>query len=506
MLKIMIAEDESLERKALRYLLEKYYKNNLEIVAEASNGREAVDFAINLKPDIILMDIKMPMLDGLEAGKIIKSELSETEIVILTAFNYFEYAKESIKIGVADYLLKPYSNEEFTDIIDSLLNKFYIKKLLKNKNEQIEKKYAELLSLAEKEIILNLIYSHKPEEVQIEEYKKILNITNNRYCCLICLLKDDLKDESVEIIKDELKCFFNEVIGGVNKNEAVFLIFDDNIDKKLNKEIFKKIFDKKDIFLSFAIGMIEDDLKNFYLSYKKAKRDLCENEALNEEKEDTFQKNNHVYNKLLRSIIDNDINRFNIVFEELILLRFNSNDCYEINQYKIFISEIYEYLITNIPNYFKKNLNKDEILIFNEEINKMNKIEDVTLLLKEKIKNLIILFKRIKESDNFGVIEKAKNYIEENYMKDITLERVANYVSMSSSHFSRIFYEAEGINFKDYLIKIRMEKAINMLLKGNKSIKEIAQEVGYPDQNYFSKAFKKYTNSAPTEYFKKIIN
>lgn len=203
----MIAEDEILERKALRYLLEKYYKNNLEIAAEASNGREAVDFAFELKPDIILMDIKMPMLDGLEAGKIIKSELPETEIVILTAFNYFEYAKESIKIGVADYLLKPYSNEEFTNIIDSLLNKFYIKKLLKNKNEQMVKKYTELLSLAEKEIILNLIYSHKPEEMQIEEYKKILNITNNRYCCLIGLLKDDLKDENIESIKDELKFF-----------------------------------------------------------------------------------------------------------------------------------------------------------------------------------------------------------------------------------------------------------------------------------------------------------
>lgn len=502
----MIAEDEILERKALRYLLEKYYKNNLEIVAEASNGREAADFAIELKPDIILMDIKMPVLDGLEAGKIIKSELPETEIVILTAFNYFEYAKESIKIGVADYLLKPYSNEEFANIIDSLLNKFYIKKLLKNKNEQMEKKYTELLSLAENEIILNLIYSHKPERVQIEEYKKILNIHSNKYCCLICLLKDDLKDENVEIIKDELKCFFTEVIGGVNKKEAVFLIFDDNIGKKLNKTILKKVFDKKDIILSFGVGIIEDDLKNFYLSYKKAKKDLYENQALNEEEENIFEKNNNAYYKLLRSFIDNDINQFNIIFEELILLRFNSKDCYEINQYKIFISEIYEYLITNIPNYFKKNINKDEILIFNEEINKINKIEDVTLLLKEKIKNLMILFKRIKEGESLGVIEKAKNYIEENYMKDITLEKVANYVSMSSFHFSRIFYDAEGINFKDYLIKIRMEKAINMLLKEKKTIKEIAQEVGYPDQNYFSRAFKKYTNSSPTEYFKKIIN
>lgn len=266
------------------------------------------------------------------------------------------------------------------------------------------------------------------------------------------------------------------------------------------------MFDKEDIILSFAVGMIEDDLKNFYLSYKKAKRDLYDNYALKEEKKDKFEKNNHVYNKLLRSFVDNNINQFNIVFEELILLRFNSKDSYDINQYKIFILEIYEYLITNIPNYFKKNLNKDEILIFNEDINKINKIGDVTLLLKEKIKNLMILFKRIKESDNLGVIEKAKNYIEENYMKDITLERVANYVSMSSFHFSRIFYDVEGINFKDYLIKIRMEKAINMLLKEKKTIKEIAQEVGYPDQNYFSKAFKKYTNSAPTEYFKKIIN
>ena len=88
----MIAEDEILERKALKFLLNKFYNESIEIVYETSNGREIVDKALELKPDIILMDISMPIMNGLQAGNIIRSKCKDTEIIILTAFNYFEYS------------------------------------------------------------------------------------------------------------------------------------------------------------------------------------------------------------------------------------------------------------------------------------------------------------------------------------------------------------------------------------------------------------------------------
>ena len=98
------------------------------------------------------------------------------------------------------------------------------------------------------------------------------------------------------------------------------------------------------------------------------------------------------------------------------------------------------------------------------------------------------------------MVEKVKKYIEQNYMKEISLGDMSEYVSISDYYLSRIFNNVEGINFRDYLIKVRMEKAKNILKKGGKSIKEVSIEVGYSDQNYFSNAFKKYTHLSPKEY------
>ncbi len=125
MLKLMIAEDEALERKALRFLVEKFYGDEIDIVYEAVNGVDAVEKALKYKPDIILMDISMPLMDGLKASSFIKEQSADIEFVILTAYSYFDYAKEAIKLGINDYLLKPVSNEEFCNSINKLLEKIY---------------------------------------------------------------------------------------------------------------------------------------------------------------------------------------------------------------------------------------------------------------------------------------------------------------------------------------------------------------------------------------------
>lgn len=248
----MIVEDEDFERRALKYIIKKYFPQELEIVGEASNGEEAVDKFSNLKPDIILMDINMPIMDGLQASEKIKEINKYVEIIILTAYDYFEYARQGIKVGVSDYLLKPFSNEEF--------------------------------------------------------------------------------------------------LGSINK-------------------IMKRIEDRK-------IDTEE------------------EGESIEE-----------------------------------------------------------------VPSYCNKN--------------------------------------------NAEIVEAAKKYIQKNYRKEISLEEIANHVAISSFYLSRIFSKSEGITYKDYLIKLRMEKAKQLLKEGKKSIKEISIEVGYVDQNYFSRAFKKYFHKSPKEFYLK---
>lgn len=257
LLKVLIVEDEDFERTAIRFLINEYYSQNLEIVGEAFNGKDALDKTLDLKPDIILMDISMPIMDGLVASEKVKEYNREIEIIILTAYGEFDYAQTAIKSGIADYLVKPYTDKEFKDAL----------------------------------------------------------------CKLIC--------------------------------------------------------------------KIQDRRKRFY----------------------------HVPHR------ERDIN-----LESL--------------------------------------------------INEGNK-------------------------NNLNIVIEAKKFIDENYKKDIRLDDVANEVNISSFYFSRIFKKYEGVNYIQYLTRIRMEKAKELIIKNQVSIKEVAIEVGYSDQNYFSKAFKKYTRLSPSDFAKK---
>jgi YesN/AraC family two-component response regulator len=128
MYKILIADDEYLERKVIRYYLNKFYEDQIEIAAEVSDGKKAFSQALSKDVDIVLMDIQMPRMNGLKAAEKIKNEKAEIEIIILTAHNEFDNTQKSDQIGAADYLVKPYSELEFCRVIDKILLKIKEKK------------------------------------------------------------------------------------------------------------------------------------------------------------------------------------------------------------------------------------------------------------------------------------------------------------------------------------------------------------------------------------------
>ena len=123
MYKILIAEDELPERRGLRALLERYYGDRVQICGEAGTGREALKFFRELSPDMVMMDINMPEMDGLEAADKVKADNPDLPIVIITAYSLFEYARKAIRIGVADYIVKPYSIKTLRQTMDRILDR-----------------------------------------------------------------------------------------------------------------------------------------------------------------------------------------------------------------------------------------------------------------------------------------------------------------------------------------------------------------------------------------------
>ena len=517
MLKLLIAEDEALERKALRFLLKKHFPESIEVVGEVSNGRDAVDMAIILKPNIILMDIHMPIMEGLEACSIIKKKCESTEFIILTAFNYFDYAKQAIHIGVSDYLLKPFSNDEFINSLNKVINKISSKKLMVNKSYELRENYKKISPYVEKQMIENIAYGVTLTDNQFNEYRDIFEIDSVKFCCIIFNLNENkiFTENSIALIKNKLSVLFPKIIGGLCLNNIILFVFDESIGSKMLSRGFETLLNdlrsdfslKYDVTLSIGSSAINEGLNQLYLSYKDAKRcsgitgdknSGCGGKAI--KGYDNTHNINEVNNILSGKLINEDLNgaiiEVDIILSNL-LSRYDEPDILIVKETLLLVFNSVIEDINKFGGKDFKGFSKDKIL---KELVNLKEISDLKNCVSLILKNIITYISNYKRSKNIDVVEKVKDYIENNYMKDVSLDNLALYVSMSSFYLSRIFSKAYGISIKEYVIKMRMEKAKSMLIEGDKSVKQIAFEVGYVDQNYFSKAFKKYTNMSPKEY------
>lgn len=517
MLKLMIVEDESLERKALSFLLSSHYKESLQIVCEVSNGKDAVDNAILYKPDIILMDINLPIMDGLQASSIIKSNCIDTEFIILTAFNYFDYAKKAINIGVSDYLLKPFSNEDFFNAINKLIYKLTSKVSNINSNNKLVENYKKVMPYIEKEMISNIIYGVSLTIEQYQEYRELLGISSNTYCSLVFISDSEkiFNESNLNAVKSKLNMMFSKVISCICLNNMVTFIFDKELASKLLSKKFDNLLNSiqldfklnKAATIYVGIGSYNTAIDKLYSSYKDAKLS-SENQKYKHSNIECFPKkyakNNIIISELeviiSGKIINEDLNgtvtELDNILENLLI----NNELKDFLTIKNVFIDIFNTIIENIREFLGegfKNFSKDKTL---EDLLTLKELSYLKPCINLIGKHLIDLVSAYKSSKNIVVIEKAKRYVENNYMNEISLDDLSHYVSMSSFYFSRIFTKVEGMNFRDYLVKVRMEKAKTMLLEGNKSIKQIGLEVGYTDQNYFSKAFKKFTKLSPKEY------
>lgn len=519
MLKVMIVEDEALERKALRFLIEKYYKDSLEIVCEVTNGKDAVDKAILNKPDIILMDIQMPIMDGLEAAGLIRANCRNTEFVILTAYNYFDYAKKAIGIGVSDYLLKPISNEEFCSTITKLIDKINEKALHENINKKLKSNYKKIIPYVEKEMVTNIVYGVALTKEQYDEYREMLDIAFDKYCPIVFSSNDKkvFDEDSVDSLKKSLSILFPKIVGCLCLNDIVLFVFDkelegDILSKRLENILInlqEELKTDREVSIYSGIGHVNEGADKLYVSYKEAKLSSerkfnmdfgCMNERESGIKNESGIKGMEVAlcGRIINEDLEGAISELNIIVSNLL----SNSEEEDFSTIKKSLIDVFDAIIENISEFTGEDLDTLNLTKPLEELISLKDVLDTKRSANMIIKNIINYISGYKKSKNIDVVEKAKKYIESNYAKEISLDELSQYVSMSTYYFSRIFSKVEGMSFRDYLVKTRMEKAKILLREGNKSIKQVALEVGYADQNYFSKAFKKYTNLSPKEYIR----
>ena len=529
MLKVFLVEDEFVVREGIKRNID-WEANGYEFCGEAGDGELAFPMIQKLQPDIVITDIRMPFMDGLELSRLIKKDFPWMEIVILTGFEEFEYAKEAISLGVAKYLLKPISGNELLKEIADIAEKIEDKK----KEREIREKYAremeENVQNEKKELFRYLVTGSKsmPELLELAEKMKI-DLSALWYNILLVKVQsanhmpEEYSKRMISIEK-KLKFLVDEpyIISFDRNLEGKALIFKADSVEELETAQKKYIdaleteLDGDERYRYFGgIGKPVNRLRELPESFESAShafakryliKENCILDSNNLEQGVPEEAEFDIHNVDLKELQSDRVREFLKLGNKEEVIYF-VDEFFKKQGSNAMESTIFrQYIVMDI--YFCVAAFLEELQISREEIasfdvnfqmlqSKENAVEYVTRIMERAVE-----LREKNASNRYGsIVEQVKKYIEEHYVEEeLSLNLLASYVNFSPNHLSMIFSQQTGQTFIKYLTDYRMNKAKELLRGTGKRSSEIGLEVGYKDPHYFSYLFKKTQGMTPTQY------
>ncbi len=532
MYKVFLVEDEIVIREGIKNKIH-WEEEGFKIVGDESDGELAYPMIIREQPDILITDIKMPFMDGLELSKLLKKDMPQLKIIIISGYSDFGYAQQAIDIGVSEYLLKPITSIKLLAAV-------------KNAAESIEKERKDKHILEQYQLLVyqkqgekrkdffNALVSGKMSLSQIIEQEEELgiNMVASVFCVLLFQFKvpEDMYEYSNEIVQCEarmmeaLKRFSDIKVFERGMDGWAFILLGDNeiqinaLIKELCNLLIRICDDKIHYF--GGIGRCVHRVRDLHKSYLDANRAFSLRYF---ESRDQFLSYHDVRN--MKEQIGNRINVSELNLEKLdrnlledFLKRGTIHDVDEfVDSYldgfgSIAMSSTLfrHYIIMDgysaIMKFLKtlqypKEMVDNNLKSLNLVSDQLSSLEDCCEFYKRILKEAIDLRNKNSQKRYAGLIEQAKGYMHLKFtMSDLTLDKVASNVNVSPNYFSSLFNQETGMTFIEYLTDIRMEKAKEYLRCSGRRITEIGFLVGYQDSHYFSYIFKKTQNCTPSEY------
>lgn len=516
MRRILIVDDERIEREGIRNLI-RTCKQQLETLT-AENGEKALEIIRSEPVDIVLTDIKMPFMDGLELSERIREEQPDIEIIIYSAFNEFEYARRALRTNVANYLLKPLQVPEFMEAIRLAIEACEQKEAGKVRELELLEGYERGVAYEREKMLLDAIYGTRggrlpasalePSAPEATEY--------------IHLMLVDCPNAFFDIHNDD----FCEMLGKcvsfafdyLNMNENQSMLFVRN-QEPLSRETLKSLAETISIGtaerygqqVNLIVGSPASGWGRVHEVYGQMERlqefkffmddraILFAEERFAEEHfaEEPFKEGelNAIVEKLHQCLDYNDVHGAKYGIELL----------FSYLKTKGHFSSLYtKFLCSEIMSKVLDKEHKKRLSAVNEYLDKISKCSSL-----HDLKDLMFAIIDIVEANASStakaesankIIEQIKGLIEENYEQDLSLEGIAQKVYLTPSYLSYLFKKETGQSLIRYITQVRMDKAVELLRDTNIKIVDICQMLGYRSSNYFIQSFRQHYGVTPAKY------
>lgn len=517
---ILLADDEVISRLGIVSLVD-WEEHGYEVVESVTNGEEALDILMSRTIDLVITDIMMPVMNGLELIKNAKDANIDTEFVVLSSYDDYSYVREAMKMGALDYILK----------LD--LDKNHLVSVLEAATEQIENKgqsatnhspvSKQTIQSARREFLKQILYGRYQFDQNMDRKLEELDIKLPYDRFNVLMFKVDNIDNSLgeggirQIIEEVLEDYDFAYVCETSIDELSIIY---NMESKSEKEllvlinklcsriiyIMKQYFNQK---ITIYIGQEQRKIEDVPLAYLQvcqcySLKSFVSEEAVvfyngvmasrNYRDYNSFEDYIQSFEKAFQS---GEIEALNAVFIEI--------DTYIDQSKYIELSQI-RYLLSSmiyVANFYIDKYGYSKSVLWETEeqqydlMQNINRKEDFLVFLEEFEEKLASV---IDEQDDNYIVRKVKKYVKQHYTEGIILKDLSSEFGVTNTYLSMLFKKETGETLKDYLTALKINKAKELLRETNEQVAEISKEIGYDNEHYFSRIFKQKTGMTPTQY------
>lgn len=530
--KVIVADDETEIREGIIKKIN-WANFGFQVVGSAENGNEALELADKLQPDVVITDIMMPFMDGLELGRILNKRMPSTKLIVFSGSDDLEYAHKAISINAIEYVLKPVNASEMGCILQKLKLKLDAKYESMRNLEKLRKHYMDSLPVIREQFLVSLLEGRVLREhflrnaamagididasgfavclIKIEkeiQEETVENLFKNHDDALIPITIKHLVDDEIGKLCDESSFFYGDMIAliiNVKEEEKVYELIAGM------ENVCRESLKVYGLLISAGISQICHSFDEIRYARKEAQSALDYRFILGtgrtifigDVEPDTSillqfkgQDEHAKVTAIKMGKNEELIERVSEVFEKF------QNNLLVLNQYQIYFMEIKISLLRLCQTYgldlteaLGENFHDDNQFA---ELGSMENLKNWVLERSLKISGMI---KNERVHSFSYMVDKAVEYVSRNYAdSELTVERLSEYLHVSPTYFSTIFKKETGSSFIAHLTEIRLQKAIELLNTTNDKSYQIAEKVGYLEPNYFSYVFKKQFGVSPSKY------